>query len=84
MKRYIEHLKSKPAHQRRQHATKIAGVITAFVFMVWFGTLGMRLVSSSASITEQDMGGSTQLANIVSGAYAPGVHTFEVATTTAQ
>lgn len=84
MKKYIEHLKSKPPHQRRQHATQIAGVITAFVFVVWLGTLGVRLATSSAAIAEQNAGDQTQLANVASGAYAPGDNTLEIATTTEQ
>ena len=49
MKRYIEHLKNtRTTHQRRQHAVQVAGALTAALFAVWLGTLGVRLSSQTA------------------------------------
>ena len=48
MKRYIEHIKkTHTTHERRQHAMRVAGTLTAALFAVWLGTLGMRLASQS-------------------------------------
>jgi len=47
MKQYLDHIKSKEPHERRQHAMQIAGVVTAAVFAVWITTLGFRLGGDS-------------------------------------
>jgi len=55
MKRYIDHIKNnRTTHQRRQHALQVAGVITAALFVVWIGTLGMRLASQDAIAESPD------------------------------
>lgn len=52
IKRYIAHIKeTRDPHERRQHAMQVAGVLTAALFAVWVGTLGVRL-SSPAVIAE--------------------------------
>ena len=54
MKRYIAYMKENHApHERRQHAVRVAGVLTAALFAVWVGTLGVRL-SSPAVVAEDD------------------------------
>ena len=59
MRRYIEHIKNtRTTHQRRVHALQISGVITATLFAVWLGTLGMRL---GGSVVAQDDGTQTTL-----------------------
>ena len=46
MKRYFEHIRNtKAPHERRLHAMQISGVITAALFVVWAGTLGLRLAT---------------------------------------
>ncbi len=46
MRRYIEHIKdTREPHERRQHALQVAGVVTAAVFVVWMGTLGVRFAT---------------------------------------
>jgi hypothetical protein len=46
VRRFIEHIKDTRApHERRLHAMQISGVITAALFVVWAGTLGLRLAS---------------------------------------
>ncbi|MDO8517754.1 MAG: hypothetical protein Q7S26_00475 [bacterium] len=84
MKRYLQHIKTKSTHQRRGHAMQIATVATAFVFVVWVTTLGVRLTGSgSAAVVENSDAEQTQLAQVASGAYAPsGGNMLEVATTT--
>jgi hypothetical protein len=47
MKQYLDHIKSKEPHERRQHAMQLAGAVTAAVFLVWITTLGMRLGSDT-------------------------------------
>ena len=69
MKKYFDHIKQKPTHQRRQHSMQAAGVATAVVFVIWIGTLGMRLagprgvVAKSATSTDNQ----TQLGAVVAG-----------------
>lgn len=68
MKRYLEHIKSKPPHERRQHAMQISAGIMALVFVAWISTIGLRF--ATAPQTEDGLpgqGDSSQLANIVSG-----------------
>jgi hypothetical protein len=64
MKRYLEHIKSKPPHERRQHAAQISAGIVAVVFVVWISTIGLRFASTPSQTAGGD---NNQLANIVSG-----------------
>ncbi len=50
MKNYYHHVKSKSTHERREHAMRIAGIVTVAVFVGWVGTLGVRLASNNPSI----------------------------------
>ena len=70
MRKYIEHIKQKPAHERRIHAMQAAGAITAFVFVVWVTTLGFSL-SAQGGGTIVENAASTQTAN-TSGFSVPG------------
>ncbi len=54
MRRYIEHVQSKEPHERRQHAMRLAGAVTAAVFVVWVTTLGLRLSSSNTEVAADD------------------------------
>jgi hypothetical protein len=67
MKRYIQHIKSKPPHDRRQHAMQLSAGVVAIVFVVWISTIGIRFASSPSEVAE---GSGSQLANIISGAGA--------------
>ena len=66
MKRYLEHIKAKPPHERRQHAMQLSAGIMVLVFLVWISTIGLRFATTAQT---QDSG-TDQLANIVSGAGA--------------
>jgi hypothetical protein len=48
MRRYIEHIKAKEPHHRRQHAVQVAGVLTAVAFVVWITTLPLRFGGTGA------------------------------------
>ncbi len=55
LRRYITHLKNNyTTHQRRQHSLRIAGAVTAALFVVWIGTLGVRLASQDAVAQSPD------------------------------
>lgn len=84
MKNYFEHMHSKSTHERRQHALRVASVVTGVVFLGWLATLGVRLGSSGTGsvASENDQAQQTQLANVISGTYTPTGNTLEVATTT--
>lgn len=46
MRRYLEHIKNtREPHQRRQHAMQVATVLTGGLFVLWLGTLGVRLAT---------------------------------------
>ncbi len=61
MRKYIEHIKNtRTPHERRMHALQVAGVVTALVFVVWIGTLGIRLAPQAPAVASDD---SNQTAN---------------------
>ena len=82
IKRYFEHMHTKSTHERRQHALRVASVVTAIVFLGWLGTLGVRLGSGTPAVSENDQAQQTQLANVINGTYTTPDNTLEVATTT--
>ena len=48
MKRYIDHIKNtRDPHERRTHAMRMAGGITAVLFVLWAATLSVRLTHSN-------------------------------------
>ena len=65
MKRYIEHMKRKTPHERRQHALQVACVATFLVAVIWLTTLGLHSAPSAGTVTAA--GDQTQLANVASG-----------------
>ena len=83
MKRYIEHMQSKPTHQRRQHALQVATMVTAVVFVGWLASLGVRISSSGAATVAGAPSQTTQFANALNGIdSADTTNTLEVSTTT--
>lgn len=54
MRRYIEHMHSKEPHERRQHAVRMAGVITGGLFVLWLGTFSVRLAPQLQVAQEGD------------------------------
>ncbi|HVY72802.1 MAG TPA: hypothetical protein VG984_02005 [Candidatus Paceibacterota bacterium] len=67
LKRYLDHVQSKPTHHRRQHAVQVAAMLTALAFVVWITTLPLRF-GGAGNITSTDgTNGSsdqTQLAGV--------------------
>ncbi len=74
IKKYLTHVNSKPAHERRQHAMRLATGLTAFAMLVWVTTLGVRFAltpeqtvalnsntSQAASVVESANGNATLL-----------------------
>jgi len=79
MKRYIEHLKNtRTTHQRRQHAVQVAGALTAALFAVWLGTLGVRLSSPSDVAQTAD---NTQTASVAAAVQNNSGPQLQVSTT---
>lgn len=78
--KYLEHIKSKTPHERRQHATQIAGVAVAGIFLVWVTTLGVRLAVPAGQGGISGSDNQTQLAG--ASAYGSDLNVLEVATTT--
>jgi hypothetical protein len=81
MKKYIARMHSKSTHERRQHAARIATVVTAVVFVGWLATLGFRLSGGTSAVAAQNTSSddSSQLANVVSGAGYTPVNSLEIA-----
>ncbi|MSR70533.1 hypothetical protein EXS62_00630 [Candidatus Kaiserbacteria bacterium] len=77
MRRYIQHIKdTKVPHERRQHAMKISGILTAALFAVWVGTLGVRLASQpEATLTDNSLSAAAANAQVQNGPH------LEVSTT---
>ncbi|MEK7109044.1 MAG: hypothetical protein AAB919_01240 [Patescibacteria group bacterium] len=84
MNRYLEHLHRKPTHERRQHAMRVAGVLTALVFVGWVTTLGMQLgtTNNSAQVAGTDNTGQTAAALQSGYDAAQGGNQLIVSTTT--
>lgn len=82
MKNYIEHIKNKPPHERRQHAMQMSGIITAVLLLVWITTLGVRFASTPPQTASTD--DPSQLAAVAeSAAEANGQATLIVASSSA-
>ncbi len=76
---------SKSTHERRQHALKVAGVVTAVLFVGWLATLGARLsmgTGSSVANSNDTSDNSSQLAGVVESASYTSVNSLQVASTT--
>lgn len=79
MKQYWHELKSRPTHDRRLFAMRMAGAITAIVFVGWIGTLGLRVGPSAPDVAAAD---SSQTAAAQTSLYNPAQNQLIVATTT--
>ncbi len=54
MKKFIERIKAeRTPHERRALAARVAGVLTAIIFVGWVTTLGVRLASHDAAVANQ-------------------------------
>ena len=45
MKKFIENVKQRPPHERRDVAMRIAAMVTGVIFLGWMATLGVRLAN---------------------------------------
>jgi hypothetical protein len=67
MRNYLTHIKSKPPHERRQHAMQVSALVVAAVFVVWISTIGLRFATPPAGGVQTAQSGDTnQTANVVS------------------
>ena len=83
MKKYLDYIKSKSPHERRQHAMQLSTGIIAVIFVAWISTIGLRFASTPPQTADDGTGsnsGVTQLANVASA--GPQQNTLIVATTT--
>lgn len=81
MKKYFDHINNKEPHERRQHAMRISGVVTAMVFAVWITTLGLRLGSGGDQLAQDGFDQTALTAAAVESGYS-GPNQLYVATTT--
>ena len=75
MKNYIEQLRSeKSPHERRSVATRVAGVLTALLFVFWVTTLGVRLAAHNTNLAEQQANIQNAAATLIAiqGTSTPG------------
>jgi hypothetical protein len=82
MKRYIQELKNRPTHDRRLFALRIAGAVTAIIFVGWIGTLGLRVGNQGAGDAALNNNSSSQTAAAQSGIYGGNQNQLIVSTTT--
>lgn len=80
MQRYLTRLQEeKTPHERRQIAVRVAGAVTAVLFVGWLATLGVRVSTSEPKVA--DTSATNQMASI--GSLIKSVPSFlYVATTT--
>ena len=85
MKKYIEQVKQRSTHERRQVAVRVAASITGVMALAWMATLGVRL-ANPAPKTAAQQGFENQIASVFSAFSLQGKqdNTLEVATTTNQ
>jgi hypothetical protein len=79
IKKYLNHIHSKPPHERRQHAMQLAAGVTALALIVWVTTLGVRFALTPAQVAANNAD-SSQEASVVGA--TDGNATLLVATTT--
>ncbi|HEV8677429.1 MAG TPA: hypothetical protein VN701_01175 [Candidatus Paceibacterota bacterium] len=53
MKKYIEQVRQRPPHERRQAALKIAASVSGVIFLGWLATLGVRLATPAPKTAQQ-------------------------------
>ncbi len=82
MKKFIERVKQRPPHERREVAMRIAATITGVIFVGWVATLGMRLTQPHTKTAEQTRLES-QVASVWSAlSFKQAPNTLQVASTT--
>ena len=54
MRKFIEHMKQRPPHERRLVAMRIAAGVTGVIFVGWMATLGVRLAAPSPKVAQQN------------------------------
>ena len=74
---------SREPHERRQHAMRVAGVLTLALFLVWAATLSLRfaLPSSSSEAEVANSGDQASLSASAAAAEAAQSAHLEVSTT---
>lgn len=83
MNRYLEHMHQKPAHERRRHAMRVAGVITAVIFAGWVTSFSLHLGSAApAPVASSGTAASQTAAAIQGSGYPTSGNQLIVATTT--
>ena len=80
MKRYLDHMKTKSPHERRQHAMQVSAGVVALVFVAWISTIGLRFSSTPQSISDTSNDNTSQSATVLNS--SPEQNTLQVATTT--
>ena len=59
---YFDHMHKKSPHERRQHAVRVAGVVTALVFAGWVTTLGIQATTGTTGATVAGSDNASQAA----------------------
>lgn len=59
---YFEHMHRKSPHERRAHAMRVAGVITALIFAGWVSTIGLRAGTGAQVAQTADQSAQTAAA----------------------
>ncbi|TSC69592.1 MAG: hypothetical protein G01um101456_79 [Parcubacteria group bacterium Gr01-1014_56] len=75
MIKFIEQLKSeRTPHERRALATRVAGILTALLFVFWVTTLGVRLSEQNINLANQEANMQNVAATLIAiqGSSTPG------------
>lgn len=78
---YFDHMHQKSTHERRTHAMRVAGVVTALIFAGWVTTLGLRAGSDQSQVANS-ADTSAQSAAAASAVQGSGTAQLVVATST--
>jgi hypothetical protein len=65
MKKYFERMQEeRTPHERRAYAVRMAGIVTAVLFVGWLATLGLRLGAGAGVVAQQNAQNSAQNAAV--------------------
>lgn len=62
---YFDHMHTKTPHERRTHAMRVAGVVTALVFAGWITSISLGATTNGTNATVAGSDGSGQSASAI-------------------
>ena len=62
---YFDHMHTKSTHERRMHAMRVAGVVTALVFAGWITSISLGATTNGTGSTVAGSDNSSQTASAI-------------------